>query len=142
MTRPSSSRSVFCSALLSTPNTLWCAAIASLTTASATLRPSIGQERLKDPSVLRILLALHQSAALELLQRQLHALGADQQPAREIGTGQPGLGGELAQHADLRGADAVLAHRVVHVVNAKYQACLSSQRMLSVCSMSTSRLPS
>ena len=63
--------------------------------------------------MLRILLALHQAAPLERRERQLHALRADQQPTREFGTGQPGLVGELAQHTDLRGADAVFADRVV-----------------------------
>src|SRR5690349_7383236 len=40
--------------------------------------PLIGQERLQNPAVLRVLFALDEPAALQLLERQLDTLRADQ----------------------------------------------------------------
>src|SRR6476620_7880990 len=70
------------------------------------LAPLIGEEGLQYPAVLWVLFALHQAATLELLERQLDTLGADEEATRQVGTGQAGLGGQLPQHADLCGADA------------------------------------
>ena len=50
--------------------------MASLTTAVGDARAPSSQVRLQNPAVLRILFALNETAVLEFLQRQLHALRA------------------------------------------------------------------
>ena len=61
--------------------------------------PLLGEIGPQDAAMLRILLALHQSAPLQGGQRQLDALRADQQSAGQIGPGQSWLGRKLTHHA-------------------------------------------
>jgi hypothetical protein len=77
------------------------------------LSTPVGQEGLQDAAVLGILLALHETTLLQGGQRELHALGADEQAARQFGARQAGFVRQLAQHADLGGTDTVIAHGLV-----------------------------